>query len=102
MGEPQVRLAGLGRGRRWAELAEQGHTVTVLGDAGEPVAYIIPATEPITDAVIEEYIERRGSAWPKTVRAKVARELRAFRQGGGRYHRARGEFVFGFPEPGFR
>ncbi len=95
----QVTLAGLGRGRRWAERAAAGEPIEILGDDDVPVAWLIPATEPITDELLAWYVRRYGGP-TKSARRKLMSSLRGLQQGGWRYHRAIDRFVFTPADPG--
>lgn len=56
--EQQVRLDQLGRGRLWAERAADGESIAVVEADGRPVAYLVPATEPITEKLITWYLDQ--------------------------------------------
>jgi antitoxin (DNA-binding transcriptional repressor) of toxin-antitoxin stability system len=98
----QIRVAALGRGRKWAEsVAESGEAVEILDAAGTPIAYLIPATEPITEELLEQmagaYAARHG--WKERERAAWVREQR-WMVGRGRYHRVRDVFLIPGTAPG--
>jgi hypothetical protein len=88
----QVRLDQLGRSRPWAERAAHGECIAVVNADGRPIAYLIPATEPITREFVTWYLDR----WPQLDDAsrRVMREhLRAMARAGCRYSRARDVFL---------
>lgn len=81
-----IRLKDLGRARVFAEAACQGEMVAIVGEDGRPVAHIIPATEPITEALVAELEERIPGL------AEVARGL--IGDPGASFSRARRAIVF--------
>ncbi len=91
--EPSVTLAGLGRGRRWAERAMGGEIIAITGETGAPVAYLVPATEEITPQQIEWYVQR-FPAWTAAMRKRCRRDLNGFASTGGRYCRATDRFTW--------
>lgn len=61
MGDP-IRLSQLGRARRRTELVSQtGEPVSIVDDGGREVAVIIPATVPVTEALLEDLV--RSGRW---------------------------------------
>jgi hypothetical protein len=87
-----VRLRDLGRGREWAERAANGRRVRIINDEYEPVAYIVPITEPITTELIE-WLVTRVATWTESERAKSRAKLNALAAAGWRYMRAQDTFV---------
>jgi hypothetical protein len=84
-----IRLAQLGRGRKWAEhVAETGKGIPIVDEEGREVAWLIPATEPVTEALLDELVQ--SGLWPRE-------NLDYFQLRGGdvrfRYHRAQNAFV---------
>lgn len=92
MTEPQVQLDQLGRGRRWAERAMEGEQIAMVDGDGDTVAWIVPATEPITEELIEWWVTR----WPQLTdeqREQRRDELRGLARHGWRYMRAQDGFT---------
>lgn len=86
-----IRLSELGRGRHWAEYVERtGEQIPIVDADGREVAWLIPATEALSEALLNE-LERTG-LWS-------AENLEGPRNRIGdprwRYHRARNAFLIG-------
>jgi hypothetical protein len=57
--ERTIRLSQLGRARRWAEdVAATGEPLAVVDDAGQELAWLIPATESLTEELLSEIAAR--------------------------------------------
>lgn len=87
----------LGRGRQYADLAAEGQMGSVVDEGGDPIAHIIPATEPITDALIDE-LKDTGAA--KGDFLEFIRNVKD--QPGFRYQRAGNAIIVNAPVAGPR
>lgn len=84
-----IRLSQLARARRRTELVSQtGEPVSIVDDEGREVAVVIPATEPVTEALLDELT--RSGRWTEEavegVRWTVGRPRVA-------YSRSRNKFI---------
>jgi hypothetical protein len=86
-----IRLSQLGRGRRWAEhVAATGQPLAIRDDAGQVVVWLRPATEPVTEKLLDDLASRL----PDESAREGFREWTAGMAGSDAwvYHRASGTF----------